>query len=182
MEQQDAGHTNIVKVTISLGQVFDYVGDSVRPLREGQNVFDSGHIVCIGYTKKLQDYLELTAYVLQSSHPADVPHELRLKIGSDYRKWSLCCSCKAGTSRCKHIIACLLHLCQFRSVEFMTCTDSRQAWGRSRAEIIQWRAKPLMQLCCIRQHPVVTPVDTSNKQELLQQAFDRILKGNKLVK
>nr|XP_029721953.1 uncharacterized protein LOC109418287 isoform X2 [Aedes albopictus] len=112
MEQPASGCSSMEKVSVSLGQVLDYVGDSVRPLREGQNVFDSGHIVCIGYNQKTPDYLRLAAYVLQSSHPSDIPHELELKIGTDYRKWLLKCSCKAGTARCKHIVACLLHLCQ----------------------------------------------------------------------
>ncbi|XP_062701765.1 uncharacterized protein LOC109418287 isoform X2 [Aedes albopictus] len=166
------------KVSVSLGQVLDYVGDSVRPLREGQNVFDSGHIVCIGFNQKTPDYLRLAAYVLQSSHPSDIPHELELKIGTDYRKWLLKCSCKAGTARCKHIVACLLHLCQFRFVEYMTCTDSRQAWGRSKAEITQWRAKPVLQLCCVRKHPPVCSSEAPNKRELLQQEFNRILRAS----
>lgn len=98
------------KVQISLGYILDYIGDSIRPLREGQSVFESDHIVCIGYTKESDSMLDISGFVLQSSHPGDVPLEVKLRIGSDYRHWVLRCSCKAGTARCKHIIACLLHL------------------------------------------------------------------------
>lgn len=69
---------------------------------------------------------------------------------------------------------------RFRFVEYMTCTDSRQAWGRSKAEITQWRAKPVLQLCCVRKHPPVCSSEAPNKRELLQQEFNRILRGNSI--
>ncbi|XP_065072763.1 uncharacterized protein LOC135697074 [Ochlerotatus camptorhynchus] len=178
MDNTGSDVANHEKVPISFGNVLDYVGDSVRPLREGQNVYDSGHIVCIGYTHKTSSHLNLQAYVLQSSHPADVPHQLELKIGSDHHQWIMKCSCKAGTARCKHIVACLLHLCQFEFVEHMTCTDSRQAWGKSKTNMTSlWRAKPVEELCCVRKHPKLFS-NAPNKEDLLQQAFNRILQAS----
>nr|XP_029712998.1 uncharacterized protein LOC115257492 [Aedes albopictus] len=162
-------------VDISLGDILDYVGDSIRPLREGQTVFQSGHVVCIGYTKSAA-HLEISGFVLQSSHPGDVPHEVDLQIWPDYRQWVLRCSCKAGTARCKHIIACLLHLEKAGAVEYLTCTSSRQAWGISKAEKTHlWKAKRIMDLCCVRKPSTPVEVDISKKAELLRESFRRIL-------
>lgn len=99
-------------VDISLSDILDYVGDSVRPIREGLAVMEANHIVCMGYTKKDGPFTHVKGFVLQSSHPADRPHEVQLKLSGDNQMWDLTCSCKAGTRRCKHIIACLLQISQ----------------------------------------------------------------------
>lgn len=95
---------------VKLLDIIDYVGDSVRPIREGSAVHDAKHIVCIGYTSRQPDYVEVTGYVRQSSHPSQIPHKVDLKLTDSIASWVLKCSCKAGTNRCKHIVACLLEL------------------------------------------------------------------------
>ncbi|XP_055524653.1 uncharacterized protein LOC129718184 isoform X1 [Wyeomyia smithii] len=163
-------------VNITLGDILDYIGDSIRPLREGQSVFESGHVVCIGYTNESDSMIDICGFVLQSSHPGDVPHEVKLHIGYDFRHWILRCVCKAGTARCKHIVACLLHLANTRFVEYLTCTSSRQAWGISKSEKTDlWKAKVVRNLCCARKHSQLAVIDLGNMRELLKQGFDRIM-------
>lgn len=101
-----------VDVHINLVDILDYVGDSVRPIREGLSVLEAQHIVCLGYTTKSATTMHAKGFVLQSSHPAERPHEINLKLPYDNTMWDLSCSCKAGTKRCKHIIACLLQISQ----------------------------------------------------------------------
>lgn len=101
---------NPIDFNIKLLDLLDYVGDSVRPIREGSAVYDAKHVVCIGYTNRTDQEVCIKGYVTQSSHPGHTPHEINLKITNTVSGWILCCSCKAGTGRCKHIVACLLHL------------------------------------------------------------------------
>ncbi|XP_055542580.1 uncharacterized protein LOC129728189 [Wyeomyia smithii] len=163
-------------VNITLGDILDYIGDSIKPLREGQSVFESGHVVCIGYTNESDSMIGICGFVPQSSHPGDVPHEVKLHIGYDFRHWILRCVCKAGTARCKHIVACLLHLANTRFVEYLTCTSSRQAWGISKSEKTDlWKAKVVRNLCCARKHSELAVIDLGNMRELLKQGFDRIM-------
>lgn len=71
-------------------------------------------------------------------------------------------------------------LCNFRFgfVEYMTFTGSRQAWGQSKTNMTSlWRAKPVGALCCVRKHQRLDSPSAIYKEELIQQAYDRILKG-----
>lgn len=97
-------------VELNIVDILDYVGESVRPIREGYEVFAAKHIVCIGYRKSEGSITEVTAYVTQSSHPGDAPHEVQLKLTSEVAEWRLKCSCRSGGGKCKHIMACLLQI------------------------------------------------------------------------
>lgn len=99
-----------IEVNLSLLDIFDYVSDSVRPLREGCCVLDARHVVCLGYTTSRAASTTFKGYVLQSSHPNQIPHQVDLEIAANVSEWILKCSCKAGNNKCKHIVACLLHL------------------------------------------------------------------------
>lgn len=99
-----------ITTSVPLVDILDYVADSVRPIREGSCVFDAGHVICIGYTENTDSAISFTGFVRQSSHPGQVPHRIDLKITPQVSGWQCNCSCKAGTGRCKHIVACLLHL------------------------------------------------------------------------
>lgn len=103
------GHSDI-DINIKLVDIIDYVGDSVRPIREGSAVFEAQHIMCLGYRNRCSEYIDLIGYVRQSSHPNQVPHTVELRLTEGINNWVLKCSCKAGTNRCKHIVACLLQL------------------------------------------------------------------------
>ncbi|XP_058828116.1 uncharacterized protein LOC131688009 [Topomyia yanbarensis] len=163
-------------IVIRLEDVLEYVGDSVRPIREGLAVLSANHIVCIGYTSRSGMYIHAKGYVLQSSHPGGIPHEVSLKICQNHQFWDLNCSCKAGTRRCKHIVACLLRINQCNRLEKISCTDSAQAWGYSKIEKTSlWGAKLIQDLCCVRQRKPNICVDVGTKEQLLSESFRKII-------
>ncbi|XP_058451514.1 uncharacterized protein LOC131430560 [Malaya genurostris] len=163
-------------ILVRLEDILEYVGDSVRPIREGLAVLSANHIVCIGYTGRSGAHVLVKGYVLQSSHPGGIPHEVSLKICENHPLWDLNCSCKAGTRRCKHIVACLLRINQFKRLEHISCTDAVQAWGCSKIEKISlWGAKPIADLCCVRHRKLIVCSDVSMKETLLSDALMKIL-------
>ncbi|XP_021711865.1 uncharacterized protein LOC110680363 [Aedes aegypti] len=99
-----------VELEVTIVDILDYVGESVRPIKEGYAVYAANHVICIGYRQQDAVNTEVTGYVTQTSHPGLAPHEVFLKLQQDISKWTLKCSCKAGTAKCKHIVACLLHI------------------------------------------------------------------------
>ncbi|XP_055551046.1 uncharacterized protein LOC129733301 [Wyeomyia smithii] len=118
-----------VEVTISFVDILEYVGEAVRPIKKRHAVFAANHIVCIGFREHDSSGVDIVAYVQQSFNPAMNPHVLNLKIGPKVDKWILECSCKAGTAKCKHIVACLLYIEKFNKLEYLSCTDVTRAWG-----------------------------------------------------
>ncbi|XP_062533524.1 uncharacterized protein LOC134202533 [Armigeres subalbatus] len=173
-----AGSRGTINFNVKLLDILDYVGDSVRPIREGSAVYDAKHIVCIGYTNKTDHETQVKGYVTQSCHPGQMPHEVSLNITHNVSGWVLCCSCKAGTGRCKHIVACLLHLNRFDQVEYLSCTDTKQAGGILKAEKgTPWGAKKLSELCCIKTPSRLVPVDTKLKNQIIKESFERIIQG-----
>ncbi|XP_065073977.1 uncharacterized protein LOC135698036 [Ochlerotatus camptorhynchus] len=165
-----------IKTSILLVDILDYVADSVRPIREGSCVFDAGHVICIGYTEKTDIAISFIGFVRQSSHPGQVPHRINLKITPHVSCWQCDCSCKAGTGRCKHIVACLLHLNRSGCAEYLTCTDNVQAWGISKAEKqAPWGARRIKELCCVSHPPKLEPTDEATREQILAESFSRIL-------
>ncbi|XP_058817229.1 uncharacterized protein LOC131680531 [Topomyia yanbarensis] len=169
-----------LEVEISIVDILDYVGESVRPIREGHAVFAASHVVCIGYRKYEEAYIDVIAYVNQSSHPGLTPHTVELKICSDIEKWILKCSCKAGTAKCKHIIACLLHLERYRKLDYMSCTDVTQAWGITKSQkTAPWTAKRINDLCCVKIPQKLKYVENELEEHILSESFGRILSVSK---
>ncbi|XP_062549688.1 uncharacterized protein LOC134214292 [Armigeres subalbatus] len=165
-------------VEVTIVDILDYVGDSVRPIKEGFAVFNANHIVCLGYRTFNSSNVHITAYVTQSSHPGHSPHQVNLNLGSSVDDWKLGCSCKAGTAKCKHIIACLLHIEKYRKLEFLSCTDVSQAWGLSKSQkMTPWGAKRVQDMCCA---PTVKKLEDKHSLEeecIISESFTRILSG-----
>ena len=109
---------------VSYGDIFEYVGDKKRCLKEGEAVFNAGHVLACGVKSKSEDIIELSAFCAQSSSLRDKPHELNVVIRKEGFKVS--CSCKAGMSEmCKHCVAVLIYL--NRSVfHVIACEDAVQ--------------------------------------------------------
>lgn len=60
----------------------------------------------------------------------------------------------------------------------ITCTDSTQAWGFSKAEMtILWGAKLIDELCCVKKPKKIECTNVALKTKFLGEAFDRLLKG-----
>ncbi|XP_058453388.1 uncharacterized protein LOC131431586 isoform X1 [Malaya genurostris] len=165
-----------VDVNISIVDILDYVGESVRPIKEGFAVYTANHIVCIGYRKIEQATVEVTGYVTQTSHPGLAPHQIKLNLEPEISKWMLKCTCKAGTAKCKHIIACLLHIEKHRTLEYLSCTDITQAWGITKsAKKAPWGAKRITELCCVNQSKSLKTTDSKTEEQLLSTSFNCIM-------
>ncbi|XP_062541367.1 uncharacterized protein LOC134209398 [Armigeres subalbatus] len=170
-----------IEIQMNIVDILDYVGESVRPIKEGYAVFAANHIVCIGYRNvQRSDMLtEVVGYVTQTSHPGCSPHEVLLLVGPDISRWILKCSYKAGTAKCKHVIACILFIEKNRLLEYISCTDVTQAWGISKAgRKATWGAKRVTDLCCVNKPKLLETPESNAELELLTTSFNRILNGN----
>ena len=54
-------------IEISYGDIFEYVGDKKRCLKEGEAVFNAGHILACGVKKHTEEVVEVGAFCAQSS-------------------------------------------------------------------------------------------------------------------
>ncbi|XP_065082749.1 uncharacterized protein LOC135705104 [Ochlerotatus camptorhynchus] len=168
------------EVQITIVDVLDYVGESVRPIKEGYAVFAANHIVCIGWRKCDTEWIDILAYVTQSSHPGQTPHTVNMRIYSDISQWALKCSCKAGTSKCKHIVACLLHAEKYRKLVYMSCTEVTQVWGTPKAhKSAPWGANKVSEMCCFKRPRTSPEVDEHDEEAILVESFSRILAVSK---
>lgn len=94
---------------IGMGDIFDYVGEKKRCLKEGEAVMNAGHILTCGIKQATAEKVDISAFCAQSSHLRDKPHELLATLTKD--GFSLTCSCKAGMSeKCKHCVGLLIYL------------------------------------------------------------------------
>ncbi|XP_053698879.1 uncharacterized protein LOC128745832 [Sabethes cyaneus] len=179
---ESAKNGSTAEVSIFFVDILEYVGIAVRPIKEGHAVFSANHIICIGFRKKDSSGVEIVAYVQQSSNPGADPHELNLKIWSNINEWILKCSCKVGTAKCKHIIACLLYMEKFNKLEYLSCTDVRQAWGMCKTKKpAPWGAKRISELCCFK-HPKNYKFDivkSDHFNKALSESYNRILSVSK---
>ncbi|XP_058827932.1 uncharacterized protein LOC131687863 [Topomyia yanbarensis] len=174
----EGGNRKDVTVNVNLIDILDYVGNSVRPIREGCAMFEAKHVIFIGYTENSADYVYITGFVRHSSHPQHPQHTIDLQITANVSGWALKFSCKAGTVRCKHIIACLLEVNRSGNCEFLSCSTAVQAWGITKKEKFnKWGAKRISQLCCIKQYVRLLPPDIQLQNNILAESFNRILNG-----
>ncbi|XP_039451453.1 uncharacterized protein LOC120430419 isoform X1 [Culex pipiens pallens] len=165
---------------VSLADIIDYIGEASRPLKEGSAVFDANHVRSIGYTINRLGRREVVARVTRSSNPREKPHEVVLKLGTDISGWVLKCSCRAGTQKCKHVIACLLHLEKDPMLEYMSCTDIKQAWGTTKSEKrAEWDAKRVSDMCCVPKQKPLNTSDVETLEDILKTSFSRILNVSK---
>lgn len=94
------------KISVSLCDILQYVGDRNRPLKEGEAVFKAGHIILCGLDGDM-----VRSLCLQTSSLTSQPHEISLKLHQDVKQWKFVCSCKAGMSGfCKHIVATIIYI------------------------------------------------------------------------
>lgn len=91
----------------------------VRPMREGEQVLESGLVVSVGLKERKDCVLHIQALVLRTSglttqHPYLVEVWVNLEEEYDSRllkDQSVECECPAGKSeKCKHVVAVLLYL------------------------------------------------------------------------
>lgn len=102
---------------MSLLDIINYVGDSTRPLKEGKLLANSNLFLHFGIVPSAADdslgIIQFVGVCLTSKISAD-PHIVRIireSLDDDESvKLKGNCTCKAGSPRCKHIVALMLKL------------------------------------------------------------------------
>ena len=98
--------------TLSLKSIFQYgeCNENSRNFEEGERVINARHILIIGRRPSPDHIYEIYSLVVQTSGLYDSPHKIEGTIEKKNLKIHLfSCTCKSGSSKCKHIIATLLH-------------------------------------------------------------------------
>lgn len=108
---------------LSLVDIYAKTKDSVRPLVEGEQYYNSGLLMSVGVKSKTNTQMKCVGLAAQTSGIMSYPHEVQCLIGLDQpvgkRVLELSCKCPAGnSSKCKHCIALLLHLNRFVTFVF----------------------------------------------------------------
>ena len=82
-----------------------------RNFQEGEKVINAGHILVIGKRPSSNPAVyQIYALVLKTSALYDEPHKIEGSIEKkSLQIQSFTCSCKAGSDKCKHILAVLMH-------------------------------------------------------------------------
>lgn len=94
---------------VSFWQIFNYIGDRKRCLKEGEEVLKAGYIVACGIKEERDGHVVVHALCVQTSGIREKPHQVEACVKSD--NFEVNCSYKAGLSGyCKYCIALLLHL------------------------------------------------------------------------
>lgn len=109
----------IMSKILSVVDPMNATKDFMRPIREGEQVLESGLIVSVELKERKDSVLHIQALVLRTSslttqHPylVEVWVNLKEEYGSRLLKdQSLECECRTGQSeKCKHVVAVLLYL------------------------------------------------------------------------
>ena len=93
--------------------IFTLIGDSKRPLIEGEALFKANHVMLCGLQRNEDYFVKILGLCLQTSAFDQPPHEINIQISQNEAKKTIecLCSCKAGNSKkCKHIVSVLLHI------------------------------------------------------------------------
>lgn len=97
----------MVKLEVSISDILIYLGDRLRPLKEGESVFKAGHVVLCGVQAEQPQLIK--SLCLQISALAQPPHEVSIQLEGE--NWQCKYTCKAGLSGfCKHVIATLIYI------------------------------------------------------------------------
>lgn len=88
-------------ILITLSDILNFVGESMRPLKEGYLIANSSHILRCGLTTRAEPLFEVFALVFQNSDLKDKPVEVTIKIVRNYQDDELDikthCTCKAAS-------------------------------------------------------------------------------------
>lgn len=104
-----------INLSIEFDGIVDYCGGTNRRLfTEGMAVYNAKHIISCGFKAENTDCkVCVIALCLQSSHPKQKPHEIKLIFENDLSKFNeTSCSCIAGVFKCKHVAGTLLFVYQ----------------------------------------------------------------------
>lgn len=99
-----------VVVNIDIVDLFDYAQESRRTWIEGNQVYQSNHVLIVGCTGRDGNKLQLFGSCLRASNPKEHPREVNITTATLFRNWEISCTCPAGRFKCKHQCACLVYI------------------------------------------------------------------------
>lgn len=98
---------------MSMNDIITYLGDSVRPLKAGLDLFQSKHVINVGIRATDTETFNVMGEVIQTSNPRGLPHKITINgvKMNHVNNWKATCTCKAGLGhKCKHVFAVLLYV------------------------------------------------------------------------
>ncbi|KAJ8976851.1 hypothetical protein NQ317_012975 [Molorchus minor] len=159
------------KVEISISDILEYLGEKVRPLKEGEAVFKAGHIILCGLDAT--EPHNIKSLCLQTSRLSQPPHEIKINLSSP---WVCECTCKAGLSGfCKHIVASLIYINRTEDLEYVSCTDIQQKWGKEKKGVEElYSVIPFTSFC----HPIKKKkFNFKTNDDINQKNFNLLVSG-----
>lgn len=102
-----------VQYEINMSDIMLLLGDSKRPLIEGEAIFKSKNLFFCGIRQRTINCLLINSSCLQTSNINGQPHEIEIEVFSENnnKKIECKCTCKADAgSKCKHIFATLIYI------------------------------------------------------------------------
>ncbi|KAM7290069.1 uncharacterized protein ISCGN_026741 [Ixodes scapularis] len=143
-----------VQVTLPLSSINEYVAQEFatsRLLLEGEAVLEAGHVVTCSVKEKVDSNSTFVGFVLQTSALSRDPHELEIVV-KEKTVAAASCSCKAGSYKCKHIVAMLLYIHATKVFEILSSTDLPQQWGKSQKQGVKdkYAPRPIIELPCVK--------------------------------
>ncbi|XP_040358388.2 uncharacterized protein LOC120843240 [Ixodes scapularis] len=143
-----------VQVTLPLSSINEYVAQEFatsRLLLEGEAVLEAGHVVTCSVKEKVDSNSTFVGFVLQTSALSRDPHEVEIVV-KEKTVAAASCSCKAGSYKCKHIVAMLLYIHATKVFEILSSTDLPQQWGKSQKQGVKdkYAPRPIIELPCVK--------------------------------
>ncbi|KAF2888798.1 hypothetical protein ILUMI_17375, partial [Ignelater luminosus] len=158
----------------NLGDIINYLGESTRPFVEGEALFNAGHITKCGFADTNNIIL---GWCLQTSALNREPHAIRIQLHPNLKKWMCHCSCKAGAGgKCKHIMGVLIFVYN-NEVEYLSCTDVQQVWGKRKLDIYNEPTQTFEELCHVQEKPRCC----SQVHEHVPNILRDLMEGNSLL-
>ncbi|KAK4887375.1 hypothetical protein RN001_003646 [Aquatica leii] len=168
------------KPCIEMVDIMELVGDFKRPYIEGSAILKAKHIVECGIIKNSESEQQIAALCLQTSNLNGIPHEVRINITKniDDKVITVSCTCKAGTGKCKHVVAVCMYLNRIplQNLEDLSCTDMMQQWGKMKNDVkVTYEPQPITNFCHVDKKIKVDVIEVA--EDLRKQVLNLLLKG-----
>ncbi|KAK4882480.1 hypothetical protein RN001_005799 [Aquatica leii] len=144
---------------VTLCDILEYVEGGSRCIKEGEAVFNAGHIIMCGINNQKKE--EIIGLCVQTSNLKVHPHTIKINLDTP-KQWMCTCTYKAGArGKCKHIIACLLFIYRYfvyrnwKRKDNVSCED----------------VVPIKEFCHVKKRKVPNAID----QEIVKLTYEELL-------
>lgn len=94
--------------------IIKYIGDGLRPIEEGEQVFLANHIFCVGIIKEVLNETHVFGLCLRSLRPTEeIPYEINVIVKKMRFEVEIECKCQCpsgSNGKCKHCVGLLYYL------------------------------------------------------------------------